>query len=61
MRKHFGLEVTLVDEVDGFVLTKGKTQTLQIAVVREGSTPTAEQPSDLNIRRVGLKEEPLVK
>ncbi len=36
MRKHFGLVVTPVDQVDGFVLTKGKSQTLQIAVVREG-------------------------
>ena len=39
MRKHFGLVVTPVDQVDGFVLTKGKSQTLQIAVVREGETP----------------------
>ena len=61
MRKHFGLDVTPIDRVDGFVLTRGKTQTLQIAVVREGETPTAELPSDANVRRVGLKEEPLVK
>jgi hypothetical protein len=61
MRKHFGLEVTPVDQVDGFVMTKGKSQTLQIAVVREGSTPQALLPSDPSVRRVGLKEEPLVK
>ncbi len=36
MRKHFGLEVELVDQVEGFVLTKGKSQTLQIAVVSRG-------------------------
>ena len=34
MRKHFGLVVDAVDQVDGFVLTKGKSQTLQIAVVQ---------------------------
>ena len=61
MRKHFGLDVTLVDQVDGFVLTRGKSQTLQIAVVREGQTPTAPEPSNPNVHRVGLKEEPLVK
>jgi hypothetical protein len=61
MRKHFGLEVTLVDQVDGFVLTRAKSQTLQIAVVREGPTPKVVLPSNANIRRVGLKEEPLVK
>jgi 4-amino-4-deoxy-L-arabinose transferase-like glycosyltransferase len=61
MRKHFGLDVTPIDQVDGFVLTRGKTQTLQIAVVREGVPATAESPSDANVRRVGLKEEPLVK
>ncbi len=55
MRKHFGLIVTPVDQVDGFVLTKGKSQTLQIAVVREGA-PAAEEPLDPNVRRVGLKE-----
>jgi 4-amino-4-deoxy-L-arabinose transferase-like glycosyltransferase len=61
MRKHFGLDVTRIDEINGFVLTRGKTQTLQIAVVREGQVPTAPVPSDPNVHRVGLKEEPLVK
>jgi 4-amino-4-deoxy-L-arabinose transferase-like glycosyltransferase len=56
MRKHFGLVVTPVDQVDGFVLTKGKSQTLQIAVVSEGEPPTAEAPSDPHVHRVGLKE-----
>ena len=56
MRKHFGLVVTPVDQVDGFVLTKGKSQTLQIAVVREGEAPTADAPSDPSVHRVGLKE-----
>jgi hypothetical protein len=61
MRKHFGLEVTPIDQIDGFVLTRGKTQTLQIAVVREGQAPSALLPSDPNVHRVGLKEEPLIK
>ena len=56
MRKHFGLIVTPVDQVEGFVLTKGKSQTLQIAVVREGEAPADEEPLDPNVRRVGLKE-----
>jgi hypothetical protein len=57
MRKHFGLVVTPVDQVEGFVLTKGKSQTLQIAVVHEGTTPSDELPlDDPSIHRVGLKE-----
>jgi 4-amino-4-deoxy-L-arabinose transferase-like glycosyltransferase len=56
MRKHFGLVVTSVDQVDGFVLTKGKSQTLEIAVVRAGEQPEPELPLDPNVRRVGLKE-----
>jgi 4-amino-4-deoxy-L-arabinose transferase-like glycosyltransferase len=56
MRKHFGLVVTPVDQVDGFVLTKGKSQTLQIAVVHAGEAPAAEEPLDPNVHRVGLKE-----
>ena len=38
MRSHFGLIVTPVDQVEGFVLTKGKQQTLQLAVVRQGDS-----------------------
>jgi 4-amino-4-deoxy-L-arabinose transferase-like glycosyltransferase len=34
MRRDFGLAVTPVDQVDGFVLNKGKRQSFQIAVVR---------------------------
>ncbi len=34
MRSHFGLDVRPVDHVDGFVLTKGKRQTLHLAAVR---------------------------
>ena len=35
MRSHFKLEVTPVDQVEGFVLNRGKPQVLQIAVVRK--------------------------
>jgi 4-amino-4-deoxy-L-arabinose transferase-like glycosyltransferase len=56
MRKHFGLVVNLVDQVEGFVLTKGKKQTLQVAVVREGDQPVEPVPLAPHMRRVGLKE-----
>jgi 4-amino-4-deoxy-L-arabinose transferase-like glycosyltransferase len=57
MRSYFGLIVTPVDEVDGYVLTKGKHQTLKIAVVRQGeSAPVAPELSQ-DTRRVGLKVE----
>jgi 4-amino-4-deoxy-L-arabinose transferase-like glycosyltransferase len=46
MRSHFGLHVTPVDQVEGFVLTKGKPLTLYIAVVREAdSRPGGERPA----------------
>jgi hypothetical protein len=56
MRKHFGLVVTAVDQVDGFVLTKGKKQTLEVAIVHEGVPPADEAPLPPNMRRIGLKE-----
>ena len=62
MRSHFGLVVTPVDQVDGFILTKGKHKTLQIAVVHEGDKPPAPPVLDANMPRVGLKfEQTLVK
>jgi 4-amino-4-deoxy-L-arabinose transferase-like glycosyltransferase len=57
MRCHFGLVVKTVDQVDGFVLSKGKQQTLQLAVVQEGDVPPLSPPLDPNSRRVGLKLE----
>ena len=36
MRNHFKLSVTVVDQVEGLVLTKGKLQTFQVVVVKEG-------------------------
>jgi 4-amino-4-deoxy-L-arabinose transferase-like glycosyltransferase len=35
MRRHFKLEVTPIDQVEGLVLNRGKPQVLQIAVVRQ--------------------------
>ena len=62
MRSHFGLIVTPVDQVEGFIMAKGKKQTLQLAVVRESARPIAEPTLGLNTRRVGLKlENTLVK
>jgi hypothetical protein len=62
MRSHFGLAVTPVDQVNGFVLTKGKQQTLQLAVVQEGDGPPGPPVLAPNTRRVGLTlEQTLVK
>ena len=57
MRSYFGLIVTPVDEVDGYVLTKGKHQTLKIAVVHEGDAPPRPAEPSPETRRVGLKLE----
>jgi 4-amino-4-deoxy-L-arabinose transferase-like glycosyltransferase len=62
MRSHFGLVVTPLDQVDGYVLTKGQQKTLQIAVVHEGDELTVPPALGPNARRIGLKlEQALVK
>jgi hypothetical protein len=55
MRRHFGLIVDPVDQVDTLVLAKGKQQTLELVVVRRGEAPPAP-PSTPGLRRIGLKE-----
>ncbi len=46
MRDHFGLDVTPLEQIEGFWLTKGKYQSLYIAVVRQGrSRSTDELPA----------------
>jgi 4-amino-4-deoxy-L-arabinose transferase-like glycosyltransferase len=55
MRRHFGLIVDPVDQVDTLVLAKGKQQTLELVVVRQGEEPPAP-PSTPGLRRIGLKE-----
>ena len=52
MRSYFGLIVTPVDEVDGYVLTKAKHQTLKIAIVRQGELHRSLRNSPR--RRAGL-------
>jgi hypothetical protein len=60
MRSHFGLDVDVVDEVEGYRLTKGKKQTLYLAMVKEAASPTADERPDIATSRAGSREEPLV-
>src|SRR5262249_13626783 len=41
MRSQFGLDVTPVDQVEGFVLTKAERLVLQLAIVRQGEPPAS--------------------
>ena len=61
MRSHFGLDVDAVDEVEGFNLTKGKRQTLYLAVVTEAAS--RRSTTDPTSRRLAgaAREQPLVK
>jgi 4-amino-4-deoxy-L-arabinose transferase-like glycosyltransferase len=61
MRSHFGLDVNVVDEVDGFQLTKGKRQKLYLAVVKEATSPTIADRREIATARDGSLEQPLVK
>jgi 4-amino-4-deoxy-L-arabinose transferase-like glycosyltransferase len=60
MRTHFGLDVTLVDQVESLELTKGKRRTLYLAVVKEGTSRPDERPSDATASR-SAGEQTLVK
>jgi 4-amino-4-deoxy-L-arabinose transferase-like glycosyltransferase len=61
MRSHFKLEVTPVDQVEGFVLNRGKPQVLQIAVVRrDGSRWSGELPP-VSTSGIPLLKQTLVK
>ncbi len=62
MRDHFGLSVTVIDQVDGLVLTKGKLQTFQIVAVKEEEGKTVRSASNFKeaLRAAALKQ-PLVK
>jgi 4-amino-4-deoxy-L-arabinose transferase-like glycosyltransferase len=57
MRKHFGLVVEPVDQVEGFILTKGQQKTLQIAVVHGGHQSATKPSLEPNTRLIGLKVE----
>jgi 4-amino-4-deoxy-L-arabinose transferase-like glycosyltransferase len=62
MRDHFGLKVTVVDQVDGLVLTKGKLQTFQIVVVKEGDGTAGRSASNFkDALRAAASKEPFVK
>jgi hypothetical protein len=60
MRSHFGLDVTLVDQVDSLELTKGKQRKLYLAVVKEGASRPDERSGDDTASR-GAGEQTLVK
>ncbi len=62
MRNHFGLSVTLLDQVNGLILTKGKLQTFQIVLVSAGNDSSRRSASDFKdaLRTAELKE-PLIK
>lgn len=61
MRSHFGLDVDIVEEIDGYRLTKGKKQPLYLAVVKEAAAPTVEDLPDAATARGGRGEQTLVK
>jgi 4-amino-4-deoxy-L-arabinose transferase-like glycosyltransferase len=52
MHEHFGLRVTPVDQIEGLVLNKGVSQTLQIAVVRDEDSdePTSASAAATQVR-----------
>jgi 4-amino-4-deoxy-L-arabinose transferase-like glycosyltransferase len=60
MRSHFGLDVTLLDEVEGFHLTKGKHRTLYLAIVKDGRSGPADEHPAIEAAG-GPREETLVK
>jgi 4-amino-4-deoxy-L-arabinose transferase-like glycosyltransferase len=56
MRRHFGLTVTPLEQIDGFALTKWTRQTFSVAVVRQEHEHFVAPPLPSNTRRIGLKE-----
>ncbi len=61
MRSHFGLDVEVVEEIDGYRLTKGKKQALYLAIVKEANSPSVDDVPNLATSRRGVGEQPLVK
>jgi hypothetical protein len=61
MRSHFGLEVTPIDQVRGFVLSKGQQHTLQLAVVRQAEAPPPSVSASPPTPRTAGLEQTLVK
>jgi 4-amino-4-deoxy-L-arabinose transferase-like glycosyltransferase len=60
MRSLFGLDVDIVDEIAGYRLTKGKKQTLYLAVVKEASAPSGDELPGAATARGGRGEQTLV-
>jgi hypothetical protein len=58
MRSHFGLDVSVVEELQSLELTKGKRRRLYLAVVKEGRSSGGEPPATAG-RDVG--EQTLIK
>jgi hypothetical protein len=57
MRKHFGLDVRIVEEIEGFRLNKGHRETLYLAVVKEGDSATAGEGRDIaTVRGRGVEQ-----
>jgi 4-amino-4-deoxy-L-arabinose transferase-like glycosyltransferase len=61
MRSHFGLDVTLVDQFEGFHLTKGKHRTLYLAVVKQGASRPADERPVVETASGRHREQSLVK
>jgi 4-amino-4-deoxy-L-arabinose transferase-like glycosyltransferase len=57
----FGLVVAPVDQVEGFVLSKGRKQTLQLAVVRQGDSVQDASPASASAVAGNRPEQTLVK
>ncbi len=61
MRSHFGLDVRPVDQIEGFWMTKGKYQTLYIAVVREGQSRPGDELAAARTACGAVLEQTLIK
>ncbi|MGP0068970.1 MAG: phospholipid carrier-dependent glycosyltransferase [Isosphaeraceae bacterium] len=61
MRSHFGLDVTPVEPVECYDLTKGKRQTLHLAVVRQGESGPSRGLEVLSTARGSPLKQSLVK
>lgn len=61
MREHFGLEVTPVERVEGFWLTKGKYQTLFLSVVKQGASRSDGEAAPIATAGGAAGEQTLVK
>ena len=60
MRNHFGLDVKIVDVIEGYQLTKGKKEMLYLAVVRQEFSATARDHGSLATSGGVAREQPLI-